>query len=95
MDAFRTPVLKRELEEVKSKWLKDKLDLEETRMGYRRLEDTIAEQKSLATSTIEQERIQYRSEITELFEKHRRDLAECEYCTNKINGSIFVLIVNT
>lgn len=76
MDAFRTPTLKRELEQVKSKWLKDKLDLEETRMGYRRLEDVISEQKTLAATTIEQERIQYRSEITELFEKHRRDLTE-------------------
>lgn len=79
LDAFRTPSLKRELESIKTQWLKDKLELEETRMGYRRLEDAVLEQKSLAAQILEEERVKYRAEIAELFEKQRRDVAECKF----------------
>lgn len=79
MEALKAPAIKQELGEVKVKWQKDQLELEEIKMGYRKLEDSLQEQKTLSINAIDEERKHYLAQIAELLEKQRRDIEECKF----------------
>ncbi|XP_072159115.1 uncharacterized protein [Bemisia tabaci] len=85
LDAFSTPALKKELSKLKEEWLKTKLELEETQVSYRRLQDDTSSQqcenesaiKKLAEESkeeLEQLHIEHVQQLEQLKSEHREEL---------------------
>lgn len=81
MEAFRVPLLKKEIEKVR-------LHAEKERLSCLQLEEKLSDEKAKHSAAIEEERDRYRAEITALIEQHRNTIAECKYRKNLIERSM-------
>lgn len=76
LDAFSTPQLRKDLESMKTEWLKTKLKLEEAQVSYRRMEDTFKQETALYRQKIEEVEATNRRELAARDTKHSQERAE-------------------
>ncbi|XP_069676796.1 restin homolog isoform X2 [Periplaneta americana] len=76
LDAFSTPHLRKDLESMKTEWLKTKLELEEAQVSYRRVEDNLNEEKLSHHHKLEEVKSAHHCELTARDTKHSREIAE-------------------
>ncbi|KAI4461087.1 dynactin 1-related microtubule-binding [Holotrichia oblita] len=69
LEAFRVPLLKKEIEKVR-------LSAEKERLSCLQLEEKLSDEKARHFAAVEEERERYRAEITALIEQHRNTIAE-------------------
>ncbi|XP_073989570.1 uncharacterized protein isoform X2 [Rhodnius prolixus] len=73
LEAFSTPQLKRDLDIIHKEWVKTKLELEETKMSYNRLEDSFKNEKEIHELSFEEAFRSHEEEKNELNAKFREE----------------------
>ncbi|KAJ9583614.1 hypothetical protein L9F63_022037, partial [Diploptera punctata] len=76
LDAFSAPQLKKDLENMKTEWVKTKLELEEAQVSYRRIEDVLSQEKALYNQKLEELESARQHELTARDTKHSCELAQ-------------------
>lgn len=76
LDAFSTPRLQKDLENMKTDWLKCKLKLEEAEVSYQRMEENLKQENVLCHQKIEELENAKRCELAARDTKHSCEIAE-------------------
>ncbi|PSN50250.1 hypothetical protein C0J52_02374 [Blattella germanica] len=76
LDAFSTPQLRKDLESMKTDWLKTKLELEEAQVSSRSLEGALSDEKALCSKKLEELESAQHGQLAARDTKHSCVLAE-------------------
>ncbi|KDR21676.1 Microtubule plus-end tracking protein TIP150 [Zootermopsis nevadensis] len=80
LDAFSTPQLRKNLQSMKTEWIKTKLELEEAQVSYRRMEDKLKQENVLHLQRTEEIKAAsdraHSREVAELVARHEAELSD-------------------
>ncbi|XP_066905931.1 restin homolog isoform X5 [Halyomorpha halys] len=74
LDAFSSPQLRKDLEKIKSKWLRSQLELEELKVSFNRLQEEYIYEKSEKEKELEDVENNHRCEVEEMHDKYKEEM---------------------